>query len=142
MLEKALPPCRLALLKLIAKYSGEENQSLYIVGGFVRDLLLERPSIDYDIVVEGDAIHFANALAKKFGGRVVPHKRFNTAKWQIRNIHPGLLKIMGYEKWNILTCRRARFHQRPHRVLRSPHSVANSRKVEHQARSPSARFYY
>lgn len=98
MLEKALPPCRLALLKLIAKYSGEENQSLYIVGGFVRDLLLERPSIDYDIVVEGDAIHFANALAKKFGGRVVPHKRFNTAKWQIRNIHPGLIKIMGYEK--------------------------------------------
>lgn len=98
MLEKALPSCRLALLKLVAKYSGEENQSLFIVGGFVRDLLLERPSIDYDIVVEGDAIHFAHALAKKFGGRVVTHKRFNTAKWQIRNIHPGLLKIMGCGK--------------------------------------------
>mgnify|MGYP000865124268 CR=1 FL=1 len=95
MLEKALPPCRLALLKIIARYSGEENQSLFIVGGFVRDLLLERPSIDYDIVVEGDAIRFAHALAKKFGGRVVTHKRFNTAKWQISNVHTSLLKFMG-----------------------------------------------
>ena len=95
MLEKALPACRLELLKLIARYSGEERQSIYIVGGFVRDLLLERPSLDFDIVVEGDAIRFAHALAKKYGGRVVTHRRFNTAKWQISGIHNNLQKEMG-----------------------------------------------
>jgi tRNA nucleotidyltransferase (CCA-adding enzyme) len=95
MLEKALPACRLELLKLIARYSGEERQSIYIVGGFVRDLLLERPSLDFDIVVEGDAIRFAHALAKKYGGRVVTHRRFNTAKWQISGVHNNLQKEMG-----------------------------------------------
>lgn len=95
LLEKAMPVCRLAFLKLIARYSGEANQSIYIVGGFVRDLLLKRPSLDFDIVVEGDAIQFAHALAKKYGGRVVTHKRFNTAKWQINSIHTDLLKLMG-----------------------------------------------
>jgi tRNA nucleotidyltransferase (CCA-adding enzyme) len=97
MLEKALPPCRLALLQMIARYSGEEHQSIYIVGGFVRDLLLKRPSIDFDIVVEGDAMHFAHALAKKYGGRVVTHRRFSTAKWQISGIHANLQKTMECE---------------------------------------------
>jgi tRNA nucleotidyltransferase (CCA-adding enzyme) len=95
MLEKALPACRLALIKMIARYSGEENQSIYIVGGFVRDLLLERPSLDFDIVVEGDAVRFAHALAKKYGGRVVSHRRFNTAKWQISGIHNNLKENLG-----------------------------------------------
>ena len=95
MLEKALPPSRLALLKLLADFSSRGQQPIYIVGGFVRDLLLERPSIDFDIVVEGDALEFANELARQFGGRVTTHKRFNTAKWQIKEIHISLLDKMG-----------------------------------------------
>ena len=79
MLEKAMPPSRLALLKLIADFSARGQQAIYIVGGFVRDLLLQRPSIDFDIVVEGDALAFAHDLARQFGGRVTSHKRFNTA---------------------------------------------------------------
>ena len=42
----------------------EQHAALYIVGGFVRDLLLERPSLDFDLVVEGDAIALARALAR------------------------------------------------------------------------------
>jgi len=95
LLERSLPPCRLALLKLIAMFPGEEQRSIYVVGGFVRDLLLERPSLDFDIVVEGDALKFANELAGKFGGRVVSHRRFSTAKWQIKNIRTNLLSHMG-----------------------------------------------
>jgi len=95
LLERALPPCRLALLKLIANFSAEEQQSIYIVGGFVRDLLLERPSLDFDIVVEGDAPQFAHSLVNKFGGRVTTHKRFSTAKWQIMNIRADLLTSLG-----------------------------------------------
>jgi tRNA nucleotidyltransferase (CCA-adding enzyme) len=42
--------------------------ALYIVGGFVRDLLLEKPSLDFDLVVEGDAILLARSLKEKYGG--------------------------------------------------------------------------
>ncbi|HEY5671279.1 MAG TPA: CBS domain-containing protein, partial [Anaerolineales bacterium] len=80
-LERALPPARLALLKSVAKVAHEQKVALYIVGGFVRDLLLERPSLDFDLVVEGDAIALARALSRKHGGRVTSHARFGTAKW-------------------------------------------------------------
>ncbi len=82
-LESALPPARLALLKTISRIAVRQNQPIYIVGGFVRDLLLERPGLDFDIVVEGDAILLAQALSRQYGGRVVSHQRFGTAKWQI-----------------------------------------------------------
>ena len=93
-LERALPPIRLALLKLVANQAHEENTAIYIVGGFVRDLVLERPSTDFDIVVEGDAILLARKLAQKFGGRVTSHKRFGTAKWQISEIQPHLTQLL------------------------------------------------
>ncbi len=83
-LERALPIARLELLKAVAQVAHEHRIAMYIVGGFVRDLLLERPSTDFDIVVEGDAIGLARALARKYGGRVTSHTRFGTAKWLLR----------------------------------------------------------
>jgi tRNA nucleotidyltransferase (CCA-adding enzyme) len=80
-LEDALPPERLALLKAVAGVAHEQKVALYIVGGFVRDLLLEHPSLDFDLVVEGDAIALARALSRRYGGRVTSHTRFGTAKW-------------------------------------------------------------
>ena len=65
------------------------------MGGFVRDLLLNIPSQDFDIVVEGDAIHLAHLLADKFGGKVTAHRRFGTAKWQIKEIHESLKAHLG-----------------------------------------------
>ncbi len=82
-LEKTLSPERLSLLKAVAQEAHELRVALYIVGGFVRDLLLERPSQDFDLVVEGDAISLAQALARKYGGRVTSHARFGTAKWHL-----------------------------------------------------------
>ncbi len=82
-LDLALPPARLALLKAVAAQANEQHQALYIVGGVVRDLVLERPSQDFDMVVEGDAISLARSLAAQYGGRVVAHARFGTAKWFI-----------------------------------------------------------
>ncbi len=55
--------------------------AIFIVGGFVRDLLLGYPSLDFDIVVEGDAIELAKGIQAKFGGRFTVHERFGTAKW-------------------------------------------------------------
>ena len=82
-LEIALPAARLALLKAISQIAHEQRAALYIVGGFVRDLLLDRPSLDFDLVVEGDAIILAQSLADQFGGRITSHARFGTAKWHI-----------------------------------------------------------
>ena len=87
-LESALPADRLALLKIIAGAAREQHAALYVVGGFVRDLILERPSLDFDLVVEGDAIALARLLAARYGGRVTGHSRFGTAKWRLDD-HSG-----------------------------------------------------
>lgn len=80
-LESALPEARLTLLKEVAAIAQEQRSAIYIVGGFVRDLLMGLPSLDFDIVVEGDAIELAKAVQAQFGGRITTHKRFGTAKW-------------------------------------------------------------
>lgn len=93
-LESALPEARLALLKAMARVAHEQRAALYIVGGFVRDLLLDRPSLDFDLVVEGDAIDLARALSSRYGGRVTSHSRFGTAKWHIKMIRRSLVEAL------------------------------------------------
>jgi len=86
MLEEGLPSSHLALLKLLADEAKEMDLPIYIVGGFVRDLILRQASLDFDVVVEGDAIAFGRQLARKFGGRVVKHETFGTAKWSLTDV--------------------------------------------------------
>ena len=80
-LERTLPPDHLTLLHLVADAAAARGLPLYLVGGFVRDLLLGRSVKDFDLVVEGDAIPLAKALAAQHGGRVTVHVRFGTAQW-------------------------------------------------------------
>ncbi|MBE3117409.1 MAG: CCA tRNA nucleotidyltransferase, partial [Candidatus Atribacteria bacterium] len=80
-LERTLPPDYLTLLHLVADEAAARGLPLYLVGGFVRDLLLGRSVKDFDLVVEGDAISLAKALAAQHGGRVTVHVRFGTAQW-------------------------------------------------------------
>jgi tRNA nucleotidyltransferase (CCA-adding enzyme) len=90
-MEAALPPRLLSLLREVSHTAqeiedthganGRSVRGLYLVGGFVRDLLLGVPTLDLDLVVEGDAITLARRLADRFGGRVRGHARFGTAKW-------------------------------------------------------------
>ncbi len=94
MLAEAVPQARLALLHALASEADKINLPIYVVGGFVRDLLLERPSLDFDIVVEGDAIFFANRLADRFGGRVITHERFGTAKWTIDSVNENIIDVL------------------------------------------------
>ena len=58
---------------------GPRADGVYLVGGTIRDILLEEESFDVDIAVEGDAIAFAYALAEALDGRATPHRRFGTA---------------------------------------------------------------
>ncbi|GAB4537362.1 MAG: CBS domain-containing protein [Anaerolineae bacterium] len=84
-LAAALPPALLHLLREAGRLAVEQGASLFIVGGFVRDLLLGTPTLDIDLVVEGDAIQLAQHLAQMYGGRVRSHQRFGTAKWLLND---------------------------------------------------------
>jgi len=97
-LEAALSPTRLALLKTVAAKAYEQRLAIYIVGGFVRDLLLNRPSPYFDIVVEGDAIALAASLANAYGGRLVSHGRFGTSKWTIASIRDSLARAISQDE--------------------------------------------
>ena len=78
-IEERLPSEYVTLLRLAGKLGDEMGYSVYTVGGFVRDLLMNRPNLDIDLSVEGDGIAFAELLAQKVGGRVRPHHKFKTA---------------------------------------------------------------
>lgn len=80
-LESALSAPLLMLIHKIAATAHEMGMGIYFVGGIVRDLLLEFPIGDIDLVVEGDAIALARRLIQERGGRVKSHARFGTAKW-------------------------------------------------------------
>jgi len=80
-LEQALPEKVVGLLRQAGQVAEESGFALYLVCGFVRDLLLGLPSLDLDLAVEGDAIARARDLAGRLGGRVRSHRRFGTAKW-------------------------------------------------------------
>jgi len=84
-LHQTLPQGQLTLIRAVAEEAASQHLPVYIVGGFVRDLLLGFPGVDFDIVVEGDAIVLAKSLAKKYGGRITSHTRFGTAKWNLEN---------------------------------------------------------
>ncbi|MBC8248220.1 MAG: CBS domain-containing protein [Anaerolineales bacterium] len=80
LIEDALPAPLLELIQKASQTAAQMGFSLYVVGGFVRDLLLGIPTLDLDLVVEGDAIALARRLQKSVGGRVTSHVRFGTAK--------------------------------------------------------------
>ena len=82
-LATAVPESLLHLLREAGRLASQQGDSLFIVGGFVRDLLLGTPTLDIDLVVEGDAVYLARQLAARYGGRVRSHRRFGTAKWLI-----------------------------------------------------------
>ena len=64
---------------LLQEIGKEAHQPIYVVGGFVRDLLLKRENLDLDIVIEGDAIAFAQYLTDKWDGQLQSHRKFGTA---------------------------------------------------------------
>ena len=107
----SLSPEQLTLLRLVADDASARGLPAYIVGGFVRDLLMGRPSLDLDIVVVGDAVSLARALARKHGGKVTAHVRFGTAtvenrEWKIENSKKSdTLRITHYAL-DIITSRR------------------------------------
>ena len=84
VMNKRLSASCMEFLRLAGELADDMGLSAYVVGGFVRDLVMEVkgmkwPDIDIDLVVEGDAIAFAHNLAIRLKGRVREHREFMTA---------------------------------------------------------------
>lgn len=70
----------LPILEAASQLGQEQGLAPYIVGGYVRDLILQRPNHDVDLMVAGDGIAFARALAERLGvHKVVDFAEFGTA---------------------------------------------------------------
>lgn len=80
---EALGESAVRLISIIAKHAQAENAAIYLAGGVVRDLVLERKNTDLDFVIEGDALAFAHELARIYGGETERHSAFGTAKWKL-----------------------------------------------------------
>ncbi|MBI9065939.1 MAG: HD domain-containing protein [Salinivirgaceae bacterium] len=76
------------VFKKIAEVCGENNLEAYVIGGFVRDLFLNRPSKDIDIVTIGSGIDLAKSVAAKLGKniKVSVFKNFGTAMFKYKNL--------------------------------------------------------
>ena len=72
---------------LIGDVADEMGVECYVVGGYVRDIFLERPSNDIDVVVVGSGIAVAEALKKRLGKKahLSVFKNFGTAQVKIKN---------------------------------------------------------
>ena len=68
------------VFKLISEAAKELNVEAYVIGGYVRDCILERDTKDIDVVSTGKGIELAQAVAKRLGGsKISVFKRFGTA---------------------------------------------------------------
>ncbi len=79
VLRDLLPDRTYALLQRAGKLAKRTGVSAFVVGGFVRDLLLGRPNLDLDFVIEGDGIAYAKRLAERHSAAVKIFERFATA---------------------------------------------------------------
>ena len=79
------------MFHLIGDVADEMGVECYVVGGFVRDIFLERPSNDIDVVVVGSGIEVAKALKNRLGKKahLSVFKNFGTAQVKVRGKEHG-----------------------------------------------------
>lgn len=76
------------IFEIIAKVAEHTNTPTYVVGGFVRDKILDRPTKDIDIVCVGDGIALAHAVANALPGKTKVNffKNFGTAQFRFNDL--------------------------------------------------------
>jgi len=74
------------LFSIVSSIAAVQNVQAYVIGGFVRDLLLNRPSKDIDIVIIGNGIEFAEKVAQKLKVKLSVFKNFGTAMLRYKDI--------------------------------------------------------
>lgn len=80
-LQETLSPDQLKLIEIVGTQAEQMGVNVYLVGGFVRDLIMGRKNMDFDFVVEGNAIQFVGTLRKLYGSDLFAYPQFGTATW-------------------------------------------------------------
>jgi len=94
-IEQYLPQQLLWLVSNVSGQATKLGQTVYLVGGVVRDLLLGYPSFDLDLVVEGDAVKLAQQMAEITQAKLLTHPRFGTAKFSYSNFNLDMATARG-----------------------------------------------
>jgi tRNA nucleotidyltransferase (CCA-adding enzyme) len=79
LMRDRLPESVMTLLRSAGEVAAGIGMKAYIVGGFVRDMLMRNDNFDLDLVIEGEGIAFAEAFSRVHPCRVRPHQKFGTA---------------------------------------------------------------
>jgi len=74
------------IFKTLSAIADKDKTEAYVIGGFVRDLFLKRPSKDIDVVVVGSGIAYAEAVGKKLNTKVAIFKNFGTANIKFQDL--------------------------------------------------------
>lgn len=76
------------IFKAVAEQAQKLNLETYVIGGFVRDLILERPSKDLDFVTIGSGIELAQNVARQLNPKlkVSVFKTFGTAQFNFKGV--------------------------------------------------------
>lgn len=76
-----------AIFEQCSKIASKNGYRIYLIGGIVRDLLLNRECHDIDITIEGDAIAFVKILEKEINAKILSiHPDFGTIKAKINDV--------------------------------------------------------
>ena len=102
LMREALPADAAELLRSIGEVAASVGDTAYVVGGFVRDLLLGRPNLDIDVVSVRDGIELGRAINGLMGGSLRIHERFATSSVYL----PGGVQV------DVATARRE-YYERP-----------------------------
>lgn len=74
------------VFKVLAGIAAKHNIEAYVIGGYVRDIFLQRPSKDIDIVVLGNGINFAELVGAQLKTKVAVFKNFGTAMLKFQDL--------------------------------------------------------
>ena len=74
------------IFQIVSETAAEHGVRAFVIGGYVRDCFLGRPSKDIDIVVEGSGIEIAEAVAEKVHANVSVFRNFGTAMLRYKGI--------------------------------------------------------
>jgi poly(A) polymerase len=74
------------IFKTLSTIADKNNTEAYVIGGFVRDLFLDRASKDIDVVVVGSGIEYAEAVGRKLNTKVAVFKNFGTANIKYQDL--------------------------------------------------------
>ncbi|MGB9798296.1 MAG: tRNA nucleotidyltransferase, partial [bacterium] len=77
------------VLEEVEKIAREHSMKTYLVGGFVRDWLLERETKDIDLATDGDPLLLANDIASQLGGKIIVMNGYRV----IRCLLPGRIQV-------------------------------------------------